>query len=101
MTGVDDLLRRRPPRPAPTLSGGKVTKVTTDGAVYVTIDGGDERHPIGPCRGAHHRPPAETTCPAGEHTHPVPPLVPLPRGTRVLVATTDTGPWIISWEETP
>lgn len=100
MTGVDDVLRRRPPRPAAAMTGGKVTKVSADGAVYVTLDGGDERHPIGPCRGAHYRPLAVVSCPAGAHTHPVPPLVPLPLGTPVLLATTPTGPWVISWEET-
>lgn len=99
---VDDVLRRRPPRPSSSLRAGRVTKVDSAGAVYVTPDGGDERHPLGPCAGARYRPwPAVLSCPDGPHDHPAPPLVPLPPGTRVLLATTDAGPFVISWEEPP
>jgi hypothetical protein len=97
---VETVRTRRPAGPGSDMTGGKVTKVDSSGAVYVTPEGGDERHPVGPCRGARYRPPVVLVCPAGAHSHDVPPPVPLPVGTRVLLATTPTGPWVISWEDT-
>lgn len=50
---------------------GRVVKVTSEGPWVVPLDG-DERHPVGPCRG-----------PAGVQRHDI-----------VLLVYTDEAPWI-------
>lgn len=91
---LDGILAGRPVAEPPSLRSGRVTKVDSAGGVWVTLDGGDERAPIGPCLGARYRPVGP--CPAVAHDHP---QQPIPRGSRVLLVETDAGPWVASWEE--
>lgn len=72
---------------------GQITR--SDGrGVYATELDGDEEHPTGPLLGATYR--NLRTCPDGPHNHP---LLPLPRGTLVLVEQTEHGPWVTAYDE--
>jgi hypothetical protein len=93
---VDDLLRGRPARSA--AAGGGLARTATvvrsdDTGVWCTPLGGDSRHPVGPCRGAHR--PALTGPPDARQLT----AERLPEGALVLLVTTAHGPWVAAWEE--
>lgn len=85
------------PQPGPSAEAVGIRPATVTrsdaGGVFVTVLGASTATPLGPCHGATYRREVVTTTTAGQLYRYVP--TPLPRGTVVLVASTDAGPWIV------
>lgn len=79
------------PSPLPAV----VTRSDTTGVWCTAVDG-DQRHPLGPCKGATRLAAVTTGVDGtGVHTHPLT-VERLPVRTRVLLLLTDDGPWVLT-----
>lgn len=89
------LFAGRPPRTERRTFTAQVTRSDASGVWATELDQ-DTASPHGPCLGATYR--DTSTCPGGEggHEHP---LRRLPKGTTVLLADTDHGVWVVTFDE--
>lgn len=96
MRDVESLITGRPPSSRSVMITARVVR-SDAGGVLASPLGSDQRHPLGPCRGARYL--RAITQPSGgtSHSHALE-YAQLPVGSVVLLVLTTGAPWIASYD---